>query len=206
LKLVEQYLDRFFIENRQSQFWCDCTDVWRRRYREEYDKYENVESEGILSFCDYLHADGFTERNTDSFRESDEVSHHTDNYVNDDFAGFFMRDTKSGQVTSVWQCLNPRGFIDRVGPIVDSRLGPLVTTSNKLVRSCLVAHLNPTTPAPDAFVDRGEWHIRNAMDPVTGKELVFQPFYRHEPWNGYFLRHVEKCSPNTRVTAVQCHY
>jgi hypothetical protein len=206
LKCAEQYLEKFFIEHRQSLAWCNCTDKWKRWYREDHAGKTNAELTGLLSFRDYLLDEGFAERNSMSFRESDEFSHHLDNHVNDDFAGFFICDTEYDDVASVWQCLNPKGFIDRIKAIEDWKSGPLVTKTGKYVRSCLVSQLAPTTPAPDAFVDCGEWHIRNAVDPVTGQELTFRPHDLHESWEGYFWFQADRCSPNTRVTAVECHY
>ena len=203
LEHAEEYLEGFFIGDLKSLSWCNCTDKWERLYHEACGKSTDAEWHGLMSFRDYLLGEGFTERTAESFRESDEFSFHLDNYVNDDLAGFFMRDPADGNVVSVWQCLNPKGFIDAVKTIAGGKPGPLVTRTGKLVRSCLAAQLAPATPAPDAFVDHGEWHARNVMDPATGKESEFRPHYPHESWEDHFLSHVDRSSPNTRVTAVE---
>ncbi len=130
-----------------------------------------------------------------------------------DVAGFFIVDRKTKQPEKVWQLLNPLGRFDRIllGNAVGYKplcLKPLRTKSGREVQSCLTAHLDrEKTSAPDAYIYGGEWIAEGWLDPITGE----QRGWTEDQLNGMtfeetFWDEVETCSPNTRVTAIECHY
>jgi len=200
LEKVSGLLDKFHIDHKESQFWMDCIDKWRKWHardedwkRKRFDKYLLNEE-----FMPCKHEDFAGEKYRDG-----RITKHEAKSV----AGFFLRNDQDGSVQSVWQCLNPNGFIDRVETEPGWNRQPLLTKSGEWVQSCLVAQLDlEGTSLPDAFVFRNTWRARNRIDPVTGAP-TFSPVHEwgHD-WASSFQFHVNSFSPNTRVTSVQIHY
>ncbi len=199
---VRNVVSRFLLENRDEEFWFDCIGAWRIRFRQS----------GTSYFRTFLLSEQFEEVDPDLF---DEFGDFAALLKLDacDVAGFFVARRKTGQPEKVWQLLNPLGRFDRILPdnLYSSKplcLKPLRTKSGREVQSCLTAHLNrEKTPAPGAYVYGGEWIAEGWLDPITGE----QRGWTKDQLNGTtfeetFWDEVETCSPNTRITAIECHY
>ena len=197
LKKVSGLLEKFHIDHEESMFWHECFDKWRKLYDED----KHV---GPVGLSEYLIAEGFVEGNEICFTEECYERELTrDTCAN--AAGFYLRDTHRGQILSVWQCLNSRGFIDRVRTDEGWNSQPLRTKSGKQVQSCLIGQLKHAgTQIPDSFVYQDTWEARSRLHPVTG-EPMFPNLCSH-CWSQHFWNHVRRFSPNTRVTAVEYHF
>jgi len=199
LKKVSGLLEKFHVEHEESMFWHECFDKWRKLYDED----KNV---GPIGLREYLLAEGFVEGNALCFSgENYERELTRETCAN--ATGFFLRDVHKGHILSVWQCLNPRGFIDRVRTNKEGWSYPLGIRSGDRVRvqSCLVAQLNPVgTHVPNSFAYQDTWESRSRIHPVTG-EPMFPNLCSH-CWTQHFWNHVRRFSPNTRVTAVEYHF
>ena len=197
LEKVSGLLDKFHIDHKESQFWLECSAKWRKYFDED-------KTAGTTGFREYLLAEEFVEGNESCFTEENYEKELTRDTCAS-AVGLFLRDVHKGHILSVWQCLNPRGFIDRVRTSEGWNCRPLRTKSGKQVPSCLVAHLEcEGTEVPDSFVYQETWEARGRIHPVTG-DLMFPNLCTH-CWMQYFWDHVRRFSPNTRVTAVEIHY
>ncbi len=199
---VQGELSRFLHENRDEEFWFDCIGAWRLRFGHS----------GESDFRTFLLSERFREVDPLLFDEPGDPATLLELNACD-VAGFFVARRKTGQPEKVWQLLNPLGRFDRILPdnLYSSKplcLKPLRTKSGREVQSCLTAHLDrEKTSAPGVYVYGGEWIAEGWLDPITGE----QRGWTKDQLNGTtfeetFWDEVETFSPNTRVTAVECHY
>jgi len=128
---VQNVLARFLHENENETFWFNCFGTWRSRFRRSDQS----------DFAAFLLEEKFIEVPQNLFDElGDQDALLKLNAC--DVAGFFIRDTETGQPKSVWQLLNPNGRIDRIYTDESDLIRPLRTKSGHEVQSCLVAQLD----------------------------------------------------------------
>ena len=195
---VQTMLERFRIENEFETYWLDCTEKLLRDYRR---------IERSQTFREYLLGEMFVEV---ALSELDEPNHPEKSIrlVGNDVAGFFLTGSNFDSADSVWQCLNPEGHFDFLRTNDDNMQKPLCTKTGRSLQSCLAVHLDlEQTPDPDVIVICNQWIAERTYNPMDGNwEKRTDDEEWNIPWKEWFIAKVQESSPNTRITAVDCHY